>query len=67
MLLGVHGDLRMWRWLKGQAGLSNPEGWTQLPRVMFLSGDRRGSVLWLRDHLLDPMVGFKNGPLGTDA
>ena len=56
MLLGVQADLPMWRWLRGQAGFSHPKGWTQLPVARFSSGDRRGSVVWLWDHWLDPML-----------
>ena len=54
----------MWRDPWGHAGFSFPEGWTQLPRSRFPSGDRRCSVLWLRDYMWDHMFVLENRPLG---
>ena len=43
-------------WLRGQAGLSYPEGcWIRLPTARYPSGDRRGSVVWLREDMLDTL------------
>ena len=52
---------------QGQEKFSHPKGWTQLPTAKLPSGDRRRSVVWLRDHMLDPMVVFQKDHLGTDT
>ena len=44
-----------------------PEELDPAPKGKLPSGDRRVSVVWLRDHMLVPMVVLQNDHLGTDA
>ena len=67
MLLGVQGDLRMWWWLWGHAGFSYTEGWSHFPRASFPSRDRRGSIVWLLDHMLDRRLVFGTRLFGQMA
>ena len=52
---------------QGPSKILPPEGLDPAPKSKVASGDRKGSVVGLRDHMLDPMVVFQKDHLGTDA